>query len=70
MGYRVEQHPPKTSANKTPDFRIEGEYFDNYHATTPRVRNMTSELKRKVDKDGVYRFVIDLRVWLETLGSA
>jgi hypothetical protein len=39
QGYDVEQNP-EVPGDKNPDYRIEGEIFDNVAQTTPRARNV------------------------------
>jgi hypothetical protein len=63
-GYKVEQLIESTSAKqagkKNPDFRIEGQIFDNYAPTTSNPRNIADTLKTKIQKGQADRFVLNL----------
>ncbi|NIH20118.1 VENN motif pre-toxin domain-containing protein [Morganella morganii] len=48
-GFHVEQNPV-ISGNKAPDYRINGEVFDNYAPKSSSVRNIWTEVKGKIDK--------------------
>ncbi len=41
-GYDVEQNPPPKPNGKEPDYKIEGEYFDNY-APRPATSTISAE---------------------------
>lgn len=58
-GYDVEQNPV-VDGPKRPDYRIEGEIFDNYAPSTPRPRNIWKEVVRKVDEEQTERVVLNL----------
>ncbi|WP_159565321.1 hypothetical protein [Budvicia diplopodorum] len=70
-GFLVEQNPYITG-NKNPDYRINGEIFDNYAPKSSNVRNIYSEVKRKVVTGQTTNVVInmsDTKVSLPTLQS-
>ena len=57
-GYDVEQNPPTKPNGKNPDYRIEGEYFDNYAPVTDSLGNIRRKLSDKVRKDQADRLVL------------
>lgn len=59
-GFDVDQHP-NTEGPKNPDFRIEGEIFDNYTPTSTSARNIWSGVQYKILNDQTERVVINLR---------
>jgi uncharacterized protein YukE len=60
QGYDVEQNPPPKPNGKEPDYRIEGEYFDNYAPETNNLDNMRTKLSKKVADDQAARLVLNL----------
>ncbi|ARJ40940.1 Contact-dependent inhibition of growth factor CdiA [Pantoea alhagi] len=58
-GFQVEQNP-YISGNKNPDYRINGEVFDNYAPKSSNVRNIYSEVKRKVTSGQTNNVVINM----------
>lgn len=58
-GFHVEQNPI-VSGNKDPDYRINGEIFDNYAPKSGSVRNIHSEVKRKVTSGQTTNVVINM----------
>lgn len=58
-GYDVEQNPDVAGA-KNPDYRIEGEVFDNYAPTTANARNIWTTVEDKVRDGQTKRVVINL----------
>ncbi|HHQ6582042.1 TPA: hypothetical protein ACSTJ2_004078 [Serratia fonticola] len=70
-GFYVEQNP-SIAGRKNPDYRINGEIFDNYAPKSSNVRNIYSEVKRKVVTGQTTNVVInmaDTKVSLPTLQS-
>ncbi len=68
-GFHVEQNP-YVAGNKNPDYRINGEVFDNYAPKSNSVRNIYSEVKRKVTTGQTTNVIInmsDTKVSLPTL---
>lgn len=59
-GYQVEQIKPAVGGGKNPDFRIEGQIFDNYAPKTANPRNIASEIQGKVDSGQTERVVLNL----------
>ncbi|NMO54828.1 hypothetical protein HH310_27045 [Actinoplanes sp. TBRC 11911] len=59
-GYDVEQNPPTKPNGKNPDYRIEGEYFDNYAPQTGNLDNIRKKLSEKVSEDQADRLVLNL----------
>ena len=59
-GYKVEQNPAPRPNGKAPDYRIEGEYFDNYAPGTDNVRNVWDVVKGKVESGQAERVVLNL----------
>jgi len=57
-GYDVEQNPPTKPNGKNPDYRIEGEYFDNYAPVTDSLGNIRRKLSDKVRKEQADRLVL------------
>lgn len=58
-GFYVEQNP-SVAGNKNPDYRINGEIFDNYAPKSNSVRNIYSEVKSKIDKGQTSNVVINM----------
>ncbi|HFF8525200.1 TPA: VENN motif pre-toxin domain-containing protein, partial [Providencia rettgeri] len=58
-GFHVEQNPT-VLGNKDPDYRINGEVFDNYAPKSSSVRNIWSEVKGKIDKGQTNNVVINM----------
>ncbi|WP_054480255.1 hypothetical protein [Photorhabdus heterorhabditis] len=58
-GYHVEQNP-KVIGDKKPDYKINGEIFDNYAPSSSSVRNIWSEVKGKVDEGQTKNVVINI----------
>ncbi|SDE58360.1 Haemagluttinin repeat-containing protein, partial [Paracidovorax valerianellae] len=58
-GFKVEQNP-NIEGNKNPDYKINGEIFDNYAPSTGNVRNASSEIGGKVKKGQTDNVVINL----------
>ncbi len=70
-GYEVEQSPSVPGA-KNPDFRIEGEIFDNVAPTTDSARNIADRINEKVSDEQAKRIVLNLAdsaVDLEAMGA-
>jgi hypothetical protein len=59
-GYDVEQNPPPKPNGKEPDYRIQGEYFDNYAPATDSLDNIRTKLSKKVSEDQADRLVLNL----------
>lgn len=63
-GYRVEQNPQIPGGNvpgvKHPDYRIGGEYFDNFAPTTGSARNIWTTVEGKVSSQQARRIVLNL----------
>lgn len=47
-GYDVEQNPPGRPNGRNPDYKIEGEYFDNLAPTTGNVDQVRKGISKKV----------------------
>lgn len=58
-GFNVEQNPI-VAGRKDPDYRINGEVFDNYAPKSGSVRNIHSEVKRKVTSGQTTNVVINI----------
>ena len=58
-GYHVEQNPV-TSGIKNPDYKINGEIFDNYAPSSSNIRNIWREVDKKVQKGQTNSVVINL----------
>ncbi|MCO6509137.1 MAG: VENN motif pre-toxin domain-containing protein [Snodgrassella sp.] len=58
-GYHVEQNP-MTSGIKNPDYKINGEIFDNYAPSSSNIRNIWREVDKKVQKGQTNSVVINL----------
>ncbi|WP_024913292.1 hemagglutinin repeat-containing protein [Chania multitudinisentens] len=58
-GYHVEQNPV-TSGVKNPDYKINGEIFDNYAPSSSNIRNIWREVDKKVQKGQTNSVVINL----------
>lgn len=59
-GYDVEQNPPPKPNGKEPDYKIEGEYFDNYAPQTDNLDNIRVKLSKKVSEDQADRLVLNM----------
>jgi uncharacterized protein YukE len=59
-GYDVEQNPPPKPNGKNPDYKIEGEYFDNYAPETDNLENIRTKLSKKVADDQADRLVLNM----------
>ncbi len=59
QGYDIEQTPTVPGA-KNPDYRIEGQVFDNYAPTSDNARNITDTIERKVVNGQTDRVVLNL----------
>lgn len=59
-GYDVEQNPPTTPNGKNPDYKIEGEYFDNYAPSSKNLDNIRDEVSGKVKEGQADRIVLNL----------
>jgi Contact-dependent growth inhibition CdiA C-terminal domain len=59
QGYDVEQNP-SVPGDKNPDYKIEGQVFDNYAPTTGNPRNIASWIQTKVDEGQADRIVLNL----------
>ncbi|BDH46947.1 hypothetical protein TUM12370_29910 [Salmonella enterica subsp. enterica serovar Choleraesuis] len=55
----MEKHP-SIAGSKNPDYRINGEIFDNYAPRSNSVRNIYSEVKTKIDKGQTSNVVINM----------
>jgi hypothetical protein len=58
-GYNVEQQP-KVPGVKNPDYRIEGQIFDNIAPNTSNARNIADRIEEKVTNDQADRIVLNL----------
>ncbi|TEA26387.1 hypothetical protein O970_08945, partial [Candidatus Schmidhempelia bombi str. Bimp] len=58
-GYHVEQNPI-TSGVKNPDYKINGEIFDNYAPSSGNIRNIWREVEKKVERGQTNNVVINL----------
>ena len=58
-GYDIEQQP-SVPGPKNPDYRIEGQIFDNYAPTTKSPRNIWFTVSEKVKKEQASRIVLNL----------
>lgn len=59
-GYTVEQNPVIDGTAKKPDYRINGEVFDNYAPETASVRNMAGVIEGKVNSGQANNVVVNL----------
>lgn len=59
-GYEVEQRPAVPGTRKKPDFRIEGQVFDNYAPTTDSPRSIWTTVKKKVIERQADRIILNL----------
>jgi uncharacterized protein YukE len=59
-GYDVEQNPPPKPNGKEPDYKIEGEYFDNYAPETGNLDNIRGKLSEKVSEGQADRIVLNM----------
>ncbi|MFJ2605657.1 putative T7SS-secreted protein [Streptomyces sp. NPDC087425] len=60
QGYDVEQSPGTMPNGTKPDFRIEGQIFDNYAPTSGSPRSIWTAVEKKVDKGQTERVVLNL----------
>jgi len=58
-GYDIEQRPG-VPGTKKPDYRIEGQIFDNYAPSTGDPRNIASNIKIKVDTGQTDRIILNM----------
>jgi len=58
-GYRVEQNPV-VDGSKRPDYRINGDVYDNYAPDTSKVRNIWSTVNLKVQSGQAPNIVVNL----------
>lgn len=58
-GYHVEQNPV-TAGVQNPDYKINGEIFDNYAPKSGGVRNIWSDVKGKIDEGQTTNVVINV----------
>jgi hypothetical protein len=58
-GYDVQQQP-KVPGDKNPDYRIEGQIFDNIAPTTSNPRSIAFRIQQKVDQGQADRIVVNL----------
>jgi uncharacterized protein YukE len=59
-GYDVEQNPPPKPNGKEPDYKIEGEYFDNYAPRSNDLDNIRDQVSKKVKGGQADRIVLNL----------
>lgn len=59
-GYDVEQNPAPKPNGREPDYKIEGEYFDNYAPSSNDLDNIRDMISKKVKKDQADRIVLNL----------
>jgi len=59
QGYDIEQNPTVPGA-KHPDYRIEGQVFDNYAPSSDNARNIADTIERKVVNGQTDRVVLNL----------
>jgi uncharacterized protein YukE len=59
-GFDVEQNPPPKPNGREPDYKIEGEYFDNYAPNTNDLDNLRDGVSDKVKKGQADRIVLNL----------
>ncbi|MPZ83815.1 MAG: hypothetical protein GEV28_26855 [Actinophytocola sp.] len=59
QGYDVEQNPT-VPGNKNPDYKIEGEVFDNYAPSGSNPRNIAANIQEKIDSGQTERVVLNL----------
>lgn len=58
-GYNVEQNP-SVPGNKNPDFKINGDVFDNIAPTTGNVRNIYDRVNEKVSSSQTNSIIINM----------
>ena len=58
-GYDVEQNPTVPGA-KNPDYKVEGNIFDNVAPVTSKPRNIWDRMREKVDDGQTDRIVLNL----------
>ena len=56
----MEQNPPTLPNGRNPDYLINGEVWDNYAPTSSNVRNIWSEVGKKVKKEQAPNVVVNL----------
>ena len=59
QGYDIEQNPT-VPGDKNPDYRIEGQIFDNYAPSSDNARNIADSIERKVVNGQTDRVVLNL----------
>ncbi|MCT2587694.1 CdiA C-terminal domain-containing protein [Actinophytocola gossypii] len=59
QGYDVEQNPT-VEGDKNPDYRIEGQIFDNYAPSSGNARNIAANIQEKIDAGQTERVVLNL----------
>jgi filamentous hemagglutinin len=67
-GFKVEQNPTVTGP-KNPDYRINGEVFDNYAPASSSVRNIASNIEEKVIAGQTNNVVVNLADSSTTLAA-
>jgi hypothetical protein len=60
-GYDVEQNPATLANGKRPDYRVNGEVFDNYAPTTGNPRSVSTGIKKKINQEQTERIVLNLK---------
>lgn len=58
-GYDVEQNP-SVDGSMNPDYKIDGEIYDNYAPSTGNPRNIASEVAKKVERGQTERVILNL----------
>ncbi len=59
-GYDVEQNP-MVPGEKKPDYKIDGEIYDNYAPSSSKPRNISSEVAGKIDSGQTKNIIINLK---------
>ncbi len=59
QGYDVDQNPT-VPGDKNPDYKIEGEVFDNYAPSGSNPRNVAANIQEKIDSGQTERVVLNL----------
>jgi len=60
-GYDVEQNPATLANGKRPDYRVNGEVFDNYAPITGKARNISDGIAEKIEEQQTERVVLNLK---------
>jgi hypothetical protein len=69
-GYEVEQNPPpRPDSGKRPDYRIEGEYFDNYAPNVGTAENVASTTHQKANVAQAERIILNTSDMQADLGD-